>query len=572
MNKSASQVPQVVYAGKGSIHLTSKDYLASGGQGNIYARAGIAYKIYEFPTNMIPVGKMQELAVLSDPRIIKPDQILYDAKGIAIGYTMRHLENTHALVKLFPKAFRDRNHITPDQIIKLVRQMQGLVDHVHSHGILLVDLNQKNFLVDNKFSEVYAIDVDSFQTKSFPCPVQMSNIHDHHTKGFSKLTDYFAFGIVSFNLFIGSHPFLGNHPDYKFPVDEDTLKLRMQKNASVFDPKCQLPGVCQPMTVIPQSYLDWYKALFVDGKRVPPPFELQPLIVIVTPTIKRVQGTDNFDITELFTLPEEIIQYDHFDATAITLTKGGLYSSKRKLCGPTASDIGITPKLRYAIAASIDGGKLQLFNASANATVKCSIDAQQLMSYAGRIYTKQGGDIFEIEFIETSNLIPSVKQVATVHNKTGKMYDGVIFQSLMGKSVATIFPKPGEAREIYLADIVGEVVDAKYERNILMVVAVKGNEYTRYVFRFAPDSTYDVKVISNIVYSGFNFTVLDNGICCNMNEAEEIELFRNVKGDSMVKVVPDANIGSGMRLTNNGSQVLFVKGNAVYTLKMKVKP
>ena len=51
----------------GIVTLNDKCYLAAGGEGEIYVNSGMAYKLYHDPaTKMLPLKKMQELALISD--------------------------------------------------------------------------------------------------------------------------------------------------------------------------------------------------------------------------------------------------------------------------------------------------------------------------------------------------------------------------------------------------------------------------------------------------------------------------------------------------------------------------
>ena len=60
--------------------LTPKDYVTQGGEGKIFQRGAVAYKIYEDPSKMIPVGKIDELSKLDEPNIIRPKDIIYSSK------------------------------------------------------------------------------------------------------------------------------------------------------------------------------------------------------------------------------------------------------------------------------------------------------------------------------------------------------------------------------------------------------------------------------------------------------------------------------------------------------------
>lgn len=69
----------------GSVNLTKQHYLASGGEGDVYALGSTAYKVYHDPRRMIPLGKVTELAAITDKNVVKPEAVLTDAKGVHVG-------------------------------------------------------------------------------------------------------------------------------------------------------------------------------------------------------------------------------------------------------------------------------------------------------------------------------------------------------------------------------------------------------------------------------------------------------------------------------------------------------
>ncbi len=306
------------------IRLGNKEFIAAGGEGSVYAKGDKAFKIYTDPAKMMPAAKIKELGAITSPKVIRPLNILLDKQNRPVGYTMRYLTDAVGLCQTFTKAYRERTHITPDMVLALVRDFQHTVSHIHSAGILIVDLNEMNFLVDSGHKEVLCIDVDSYQTKSFPATVLMESVRDRHSKTFSTNTDWFSFGIVTFQMFIGIHPYRGKH---------DTLNGfddRMINNVSVLNKTVRIPAVCYPFANIPQSYLDWYKAIFEHGKRLPPPSDLIATIII-TPQITRVKGSKNFDLSEIFVLPEAIVQHLSQDGIEATLTTKGVYRNRKKI-------------------------------------------------------------------------------------------------------------------------------------------------------------------------------------------------------------------------------------------------
>src|SRR5678815_2698077 len=241
-------------------------------------------RIYFDPSRCIPQAKIDELSVLVQPNIIRPLDLLIDGRNRPAGYSMRSIGKAHSLCQLFPRAFRQRNNLIPELTLRLVRQLQTGVSHIHSRGILIVDLNEMNFLVAPDFSELFFIDVDSYQTPSFPATVLMESVRDRHAKTFTTDSDWFSFAVVSFQMFAGIHPFKGTYPPLQHLAD-NSLKLdeRMRTNISVLHPGVTVPAACLPFSVIPPVYLDWYRAVFEAGHRLPPPQTVQAVIAIAGP-------------------------------------------------------------------------------------------------------------------------------------------------------------------------------------------------------------------------------------------------------------------------------------------------
>jgi DNA-binding helix-hairpin-helix protein with protein kinase domain len=190
-SKGDDQRGRYFVQGKGPVRLGKTEFKAQGGEGSVYVKGLSAYKIYADPSRCIAQAKIDELSVLTKPNIIRPLELILDEKNRPVGYSMRYAGKTHSLCQLFPKAFRQRNNLTPELMLRLVRELQTGVAHIHSTGILIVDLNEMNFLVSLDFSELFFIDVDSYQTPSFPATVLMESVRDRHAKSFTTDSDWF---------------------------------------------------------------------------------------------------------------------------------------------------------------------------------------------------------------------------------------------------------------------------------------------------------------------------------------------------------------------------------------------
>src|ERR1051325_1462078 len=240
---------------KGQLRLGKSECKAQGGEGAVYVKGSSAYKIYAATSRCITQAKMDELSALVQPNIIRPLELIIDNRNRPVGYSMRAVGKAHALCQLFPKAFRQRNNLTPELTLRLVRQLQTGVSHIHNHGILIVALKDINFLGSADFKELFFIDVDSYQTPSFPATVLMESVRDRHSKTFSAGSDWFSFAIVSFQMLVGIHPYKGTYAAFQHLPDNATkLDARMRANISVLHRDVSVPAACLPFSVIPPNY------------------------------------------------------------------------------------------------------------------------------------------------------------------------------------------------------------------------------------------------------------------------------------------------------------------------------
>jgi hypothetical protein len=555
---------EIFVQGKGKETLDKRHYVSAGGEGSIYTKNGIAYKIYLKPSHMIPDTKIRELSVLTDPNIIKPESIILDASNKKIGYTMRYVTNTVSLCQIFTKAFKDRNSIKPKNVLGLVNKLRDGIEHCHSKNILIVDLNELNFLVNgDKFDTVYFIDVDSYQTPSYPATAIMDSIRDRHASKWTKETDWFSFGIIAFQMFIGMHPFKGKHATLK------TLDDRMYANMSVFDPAVGLPPTAASLKSIPESYRDWFKMIFGSNMRSRPPFD--SIVVIAPTTVKTITGTDRFMIQVNMDFAEDVVYYGGVNAV---LTTGGLYINN-KLDTKVASyaHVVTTPKLNHTVTAIVKDRFLSLYDASTGIDIECSIKAEQLMTYGKRLYVKQEDNIFEIEFLELNQnkITAAMTVVCNILPNATRVFDGVVIQDLLGAKFASIFPESKNHYQVKIPQLNDyRIMDAKYENNVLVVIGEKKGKYDQFIIKFDKDdfSEYNLIATYGVTYSGINFTVLDNGICVMINPDGEVELFHNRKDSLDVKLIKDTTLADG-KLFHEGNTTLLARGNTIYSIKLK---
>lgn len=565
-------MPNVIVKGKGKVVLAKNDFVAAGGEGSVYSKGGTAYKIYSDPSKMIPEGKINELQVITEPNIIKPMDIILDSKNNHIGYTMRYVTDTYALCQLFNKVFKQRNSLTTQQIFDLIVKMQNGIKHIHDKGILIVDCNEMNFLINQTFDEVYFIDVDSYQTPTYKATVLMESIRDRHCKNnqFTKGTDWFSWAIVTFQMFIGIHPYKGKHKTV------NGLDERMLKNLSVFNKDVGIPSICESFDVIPQAYRDWYKALFEEGKRIEPPSAGVAKITIITKADKIV-GSNKFEIKELFDFPSDLVGditnvIFSFGSRIVQGERGAVLGTKIDSKVLPNLNVGFTPHLNHCFAVRRDPSEVACYDVTTGKATHLPATVNKLMSYDSRVYAIDNENVYEIIFIELPNNIKfAMKQVANIVSKATSVFDGVLIQNLLEATYVSIFPKTGSHYQVRMKELEGyRIVDARFDRGVLMAIGVKNGKYDRFVFRFDNEySSYDAAVVQDISPMGLNFTVIDTGICVHIDEEECVNVFQAIKDGKRVPSIKDPAISSDMQLYRWGGQAVVSRGEKLYSFKMK---
>jgi len=575
-----------------TVDLTQRDFVAQGGQGQIFTKNGTAYKIYHDPANMLPEGKIQELQAITDPRVNKPQQILVNKAGKPIGYTTKFVKDAYALCQLFPKSFRDREKVTHEMMQELVRKFQEGVSNVHKagNGYLIVDANELNFLVPHDFSDVIFIDVDSYQTPHYKAPVLMDSVRDWtvHHNDWTQDSDWYSFGIVSFQMFVGIHPYKGqyhgSHQEFKTKLatdpDDDAFAVtrrRMQHNVSVFHQDVKVPGAVYPFSVIPTGYRAWYEAMFVQGKRCAPPTAFGQTFVLM-PVIKTMTGTALLDITEIREYEGNVTQIWGDGSQLVVLTDKGVWldSARIPVTTKAVSACGFSPRggKPVLVARGLAGVPI-MTNLTDRLTVPFSLAADQISATNGRIYVRSADQVHEVVLTDAgTQVVASTRAAVNILPHATKLYPGVVIQNMLGSVYVSLLSAAGVARQILVKELSNyKVLDAKYDGGVLMVIGApkgKGAKYDRLVFRFDQDTdAYDLRVVPDVAMGSLNFVTLDSGVCVCLNEEEKLELFSSRKGSTGMKYIDDPSLGSDMILGKQGGTVLFARGNKVYKMRMK---
>lgn len=555
-----------IYINGQATSLTQRDYVSEGGEGKVYSKGDIGYKIYHDPKKMLPLGKIKELQQIQNPNIIRPLDIICDAKGTAIGYTMRFIKEAWTLCQLFPKPFRDRNGVTHAMMLKMVQDLQKLFEDVHSAGILIVDANEMNFLVTKDFNVVLAIDADSYQTPHYAATAIMLSVRDwtvHHNR-WTEASDWFSFACVSFQMFTSLHPYKGKHPTV------NGMEERMKAGISVFDPQVQVPPVTYDFRVIPLPYLEWYKRVFVAGARQAPPSHSGTAPALPAP-VKPVTGRGLVKVTEYGSYDSDITGFWVHGTKLVVQTQKLMWVDKRQVGASSTHTYGCAfTKTGVPVEAEDFASCLMLSDLQNQKPLAPNYRVNECVSGDGRLYMRVNEHVQELVFTEAGGkVLVSAKIVANVMPNSTRLYSGVVVQSMLGSCFVSLLARSGAAYQVRMPELDKyRIMEAKFEKGVLMVVGEHKGKYDRLVCRFDADFTvYDLRTVSDIQPSGLNFTVLDTGVCACIDEDGQLELFKCAKDAKGLKLINDPIIPGDAMLGSVGGTVIFAHGPKLYSLK-----
>jgi hypothetical protein len=395
----------------------------------------------------------------------------------------------------------------------------------------------------------------------------MESIKDRLVKQnqWSQYSDWFSFAIISFQLYIGIHPFKGSHPDYK-PND---WSKRMDDFVSVFDKKVTLPKICNDFSVIPDNHLKWMKNVFTKNERSIPPLP-DEVIVIITPMIqKRISGNlKDFDINLIFEYSNMIKSVFNISGVKYVITSDKIYKEEKEIQNQIDNqkiiicDSGDATK---PVICKYNGIDLTFNELSG----KClsSGHSSGIINKNGCVYSIHNGKLNEFSFRDFGGkILTSVKQVCNVSELSTKIFDGVIFQDLLGKIYITLPYEQGKCLFISIPELNNyRILEAKSEKNIIIVLSEQKGIYYRFIMQFNDKFTqYQIRKTDNVSYSSINFTVKSNGVGI-LAYGNELEIFHG----NQVKIISNSPIEDDMKLFEFNGEVCFVDENKIYSVKMK---
>lgn len=561
------------------VTITDKEYLAAGGEAEIYAKGGMAYKLYFDPVKkMLPAPKMQELSFITDPQVVLPQDIIYDVKtNKPVGYTTRYVDNVDPILKLFNRAYKNANNIDPQMVAELVKKLQQTLSNIHSAKCLAVDFNELNILINLGASITpWFIDTDSYATPSFKATAIMDSVRDRKATTYDAqkqmhyhptvLSDWFSWAVISFWCYSNVHPYRGNHPNYK-PKDKHK---QMDDGISVFHKGVRVPPTVEDFSIIPQRHLDWFKLVFERGERSIPPIADSTVPLLVPAQIITITGTDKLGVDQVAACGSTIISVQQFIGVNYVVTKDALYSGNNKIrANDSTKKVFFCPAAGGSMIAATKIGNTVEFAELYSGDKIETIRSPDLFERNGAIYTVTNGTLVENTFTTIgTKLVHKTKIVENISNLTAKIHPGCIIQDLLGKKYLTVPYALGRSFSKYLPGLDHvRILDAKSDKNVTVIIGEEKGKYNRYVVVF--DRKYqsmDIRVDEDVPYEPINFAVLDNGLCLLLVAGDQIQLFSTA---TQYETLDDPPFDSSMPLFATPKGFFFINGNTIHQIKRK---
>ena len=564
----------------GVVTLTDKNYKAAGGEAAIYVANGMAYKLYHDPAHkQLPLNKMKELAAIQNSQVVVPQELIFDPKdGKPLGYTTRYVDDVEPLLKLFTKTFKDDNNVDFQMINRLVKDIQVVVNDVHKAQCLIVDLNELNILVEIKPSRVtpWFIDTDSYSTPSFKATAIMDSVRDrrvtvYDSKGVMHYnpdigSDWFSWSVLAFWLYTNIHPYRGRHKNYK----PNEKAKQMDDGISVFHPGVGVPPCVNDFKVIPPRHLDYFKRVFLNDERGVPPLPDSSAPLLVPTQIITIKGTDKLSVQEIAAYADHIMAITSIMGVYYVATKTHIYANTKEIGRHNAKKVLLVSASDGTLVTAQQSlsNKIE-FRILTQADPVGTAQSNEMFARNNAIYTISKGKLIENSFTAFGNkMVHRSKEVENVSTTSAKMYNGCIIQDLLGKMYLTLPYKLGSCFSKHIPQLDGyRIVDAKAEKNIVVVVGEKKGKFDRIIIIFNKSfDTCDVRKVEDIAYDTINFTVMDNGLCVLLASDTELELFATA---AQAETLTDPPFDATMRLFSTSDGIFFVNGNSFHQLKRK---
>lgn len=571
---------QVVLEGKGPVTLPDSNYVATGGEGTIYKISDSVVKIYHKPEEARQRGmpdKIRLLAALKHPYVSSPTGLVTKPTGDPIGHYLPYVDG-HPLSRVFTNDFWQHEGFENKHASTLVDRMRDVYSFAHQNKATLVDANELNWfaLFSSRDPEPRIIDVDSWAIGRWPATVIMPSIRDWHSKTFDERTDWFAWGIVTFQIYTGLHPYKGTLDGF----DRGNLEGRMKANASVFTQGVRLNRAVRDFSNIPSPLLNWYEATFQKGERNNPPSPFDT--GITTPKAARTMRAITTGRTGLLVFDKIFSSIGDpavriFHCGVVLLSSGKLIdlTTKQQIGEIQSRGCEVVKVGNGWLIADIRKREVHLEYVDERTfkseEPELKINGYQLVSYENRLFVVMDNGLTEVVLKMFKKPVASLGENWGAMLNSTKWFSGVGVMDAMGaKFVITPFGQDSgiQTRVRELDGI--KVVTAKAGNRFVSLIGLdKSGTYRKVEITFERDYKSHRVWMGDTDGPELNLAILPKGVCATIIKDGELDIFVPTNTQGQITRVEDKEIGTDMFLSNWGDRVMYIQDGAVWSLRMK---
>jgi len=572
---------KVVLEGRGPLTLRQNDHVATGGEGAIFRASNTALKIYLKPEKVVwndVSGKITFFKANKHNFIVAPQGAVLDLGGKIIGYYMEFVDNGEPIARVFTNAFRNRSNFNNKNASILIEKMRQIVEFAHSNNALLIDANELGYFVIFNFPkepEPRIIDVDSWVLENrFPPQVAiMPSIRDWHTNGWNQGTDWFAWGVVTFQVYIGIHPYKGTLDGYK----SGDLEQRMKDNTSVFSPGIRLNQAVRDFSEIPGPLFDWYMATFQQGDRtIPPsPFDTgiaraqagQILRAVTTATgmlvFEKIHDSVNDQVIRIF-------------PCGVALLKSGKLidlATKKQIACDASLECEVIQVQGGWLVASMNGNNVNYsYINKANfkqESLNFALTGYKLVRYENRLFLVTDRGLTEIILRVLNKPILSIGKTWGVMINSTQWFDGVGIQDAMGAMFVIVPFDDSACAQIRVKELDGlKPVVAKAGNRFVTIIGLdRSGNYQKV------ELTFDASYQNCKAWTGatdnpdLNIAILPKMVCVTIVQDREMVIFVPTSG--VINKISDKQVSTNMILFNWEDKVVYIQDGNVWSVRMK---
>ncbi len=569
----------VMIDGKGTVILRPSDHIATGGEGSVYRMGDLAVKLFTDEKKMVHdnmEGKIKLLAPIGNEMVIAPERIVRLPSGVPVGYAMP-LVRGEPLPRLFTNDYRAHARWTDADVGAMVERMREVVIRAHDHKAIMVDANEFAWLMarEPKRGPVPKIvDVDSWAIGSWKPQVIMPSIRDWQTKGFTEGSDWFSWGIVTFQLYTGIHPYKGTLDGFT----RSDLEGRMKARASVFRKEVRLNGAVRDFSLIPKPLADWYRTTFEEKIRTAPPSPLTIVSAIPTHT-----ATTHTVVVNAKDALEHKRLYDSSHGKAVKVYPCGVLltdtgklidvTSKRILRHDVPLDAEVVSAPQGWLVAVLDQERIALVHiddrSGAATPLTVALRGEKIWRAHDRLFVIHDDQLTELTCVHLGKPIASVGNSWSVMPAALHCLNGVAVQDTLGAAYV-LFPSGKESvTQIRVRELDRKrvVTGTAAHRAATFIAADRTGTYTRYDLVFdAALRTYQCST-SPADAPELNATMLERGVVAEI--PDDGSLLIRVPTTGAVKEVKTASIRATMRLTCIHDLVVYLYHGELWSLRSK---